>query len=230
MKPSPLLMLDFDGPVCAIFAPVGLPDALDEALVRAAPRARKLRGLINPRDPLSVLRAADDAGEATAAEAERIVENIEMAGAKRVRLTEGLAELIADARAHGFKLCIVTNNGERAVQMVARRFPDVLADVPIFAREPGRADLMKPHPHLLNRAVEASGANPRWAVLLGDSVTDVEAARGAGVLPVGYANKTHKRSVLTRAGAALVVDDLSDLDLEQVMLQLKAHAGPTDTE
>jgi phosphoglycolate phosphatase len=46
---------------------------------------------------------------------------------------------------------------------------------------------------------------------VGDSVTDIEAARAAGVRSIGYANKPGKFGQLTAAGADAVVTEMAAL-------------------
>jgi phosphoglycolate phosphatase len=47
--------------------------------------------------------------------------------------------------------------------------------------------------------------------MVGDSTTDVHAARAAGVRAIGYANKPGKRERLARAGADAIVTDMASL-------------------
>ena len=53
--------------------------------------------------------------------------------------------------------------------------------------------------------------DPDANVLVGDSVSDVIAAREAGIRSIGYANAASKRRALSDAGATIVVDDMATL-------------------
>jgi HAD superfamily hydrolase (TIGR01509 family) len=53
---------------------------------------------------------------------------------------------------------------------------------------------LKPSPHLITQAVDALDAEPGECTLVGDSVTDVQGARLAGVQSIGYANKPGKEN------------------------------------
>lgn len=75
--------------------------------------------------------------------------------------------------------------------------------------------LLKPHPHLINQAVDELGAAPVRCVLIGDSVTDVYSAQKAGVRSIGYANKPGKRETLAAAGADAVITDMARLVLQE---------------
>ncbi len=70
---------------------------------------------------------------------------------------------------------------------------------------------MKPNPWPLARAVELVGGSPVRAVLIGDSVTDVEACLAGGVGCIALANKPGKREAFRRAGAHVIVDDMAEL-------------------
>jgi phosphoglycolate phosphatase len=49
------------------------------------------------------------------------------------------------------------------------------------------------------------------AAFVGDSETDIEAGRAAGVTTIGYANKPGKYQRLTTAGAAIVINTMQAL-------------------
>jgi phosphoglycolate phosphatase-like HAD superfamily hydrolase len=72
-------------------------------------------------------------------------------------------------------------------------------------------DLMKLRPHIVRRALTIAEASAENAVLIGDSVSDIEVARAVGVHSIGYA-KTQRRGIqLYEAGADAVVDSMADL-------------------
>jgi phosphoglycolate phosphatase-like HAD superfamily hydrolase len=65
------------------------------------------------------------------------------------------------------------------------------------------------------------GAPPSACVLVGDTITDMQAAPRAGIDSIGYANKPGKYAALTEAGATAVVSSLADL-----VLPLRARPLP----
>ncbi|WP_269859523.1 HAD family hydrolase [Streptomyces sp. RPT161] len=67
---------------------------------------------------------------------------------------------------------------------------------------------MKPDPYSVHRAVRALGKRADECVLIGDSVTDVEAAHAAGVKAIGFANKSHKPEALRAAGADAITSSM----------------------
>ena len=118
--------------------------------------------------------------------------------------------MLAGRRA-GYAIGVVSNNSADAVH----RFLEV-HDLPgivgaVVGRHYRRPDLMKPNPWPLSRALELLGSSPPRAVLIGDSVTDVEACHAGGVGCIALANKPGKREAFTRAGAHVIVDDMAEL-------------------
>ena len=59
--------------------------------------------------------------------------------------------------------------------------------------------------------MRALNAEPQDCALVGDSITDIVAARAAGVASVGYANKPGKHETLRNAGADSVIEDMRAL-------------------
>ena len=74
----------------------------------------------------------------------------------------------------------------------------------------GRTDpdprLLKPHPHLVLRALDALGGDPTICAFVGDSTSDVQSAKAAGTQSVGYANKPGECKSLQHAGADVIVN------------------------
>ena len=68
---------------------------------------------------------------------------------------------------------------------------------------------MKPNPAPILDAVDALGAKPADAVLVGDSLSDIEGARAAGIKVIGYANRPYKVPAFQHADA--VIETMEDL-------------------
>ena len=94
-------------------------------------------------------------------------------------LLPGVAEAMTRLRAQGWRLGIVTTKYRYRVEAVLKR--DGLAEA--FGTVIGLEDVPapKPDPHGLNLAVERLGTTPARAFYVGDSLTDAETARAAGV-------------------------------------------------
>jgi phosphoglycolate phosphatase-like HAD superfamily hydrolase len=71
--------------------------------------------------------------------------------------------------------------------------------------------LLKPSPFLVLQALRQVNAPTNAAVLVGDSTSEVEAARAACIPSIGYANKPGKHDRLARAGAIAVIASMAEL-------------------
>ena len=72
-------------------------------------------------------------------------------------------------------------------------------------------DRAKPHPDVFNRAVELAGVRPDHAVVVGDSVWDVEAAHRAGIRVVTVETGGFAAAELREAGADAVYHDVAEV-------------------
>ena len=76
----------------------------------------------------------------------------------------------------------------------------------------GDSDLpRKPDPAGLLGVVEALGAKPATAFMVGDSIADVEAARAAGLRGVILVSHGYSVTPVTELGADMVIDGFSEL-------------------
>lgn len=208
------LLLDFDGPVCHIFAHNRARDIA--AGLRTV--VREHNGSVPPHlsetdDPLLVLRLVDGLGSPglTRALVDALID-AEVTAVDSATPTPGGHEVIAAASATGWKVAIVSNNSEEAVRAYLRRH-GLTAHVDVVASRYATMppSLMKPDPHLLHRALGGLHVAADRAVLVGDSATDIQAAHAAGVASIGFANKPGKGAILERERAGAIVTSMSDL-------------------
>lgn len=205
------LLLDFDGPVCGIFAGLPAPRVAGELveLVRA-------EGVDPPDDiaaepdPLAVIRWIGyhcDRQLTTAVE--DALTALELRAVETATPTPHGHDVIRATRDAGVPLAIVSNNSGRAVSayLAAHRLGEYVARV--IGRPYARPDLMKPDPRMVFDAVRAVGGEPAACVLVGDSMTDIAAARAAGVHVIGYANRPRK--VVPFAIADAVITTMADV-------------------
>ena len=81
----------------------------------------------------------------------------------------------------------------------------------VEGRDPSDPRLMKPHPHVIVRTLHDLRASADSAVIVGDSITDIEAGLAADVWTLGYANKPGKDEAFRDAGADVVVGGVTEL-------------------
>jgi phosphoglycolate phosphatase len=205
------VLFDFDGPICSVFDGYPAPQITSELRHLAGTirheRQHALEKATSPHDLL--LAAASD--PRLAAELEGALQIAEMRAVETALPTPGAAESLAACQERGQRVAIVSNNYADAVIAYLARTD--LADrvMHVEGRDPGDPTLMKPSPHLIERAAEALGVRPAVCVFIGDQTTDMEAGRLAGSRVIGYANKPGKADALTMAGADVVVQTMTEI-------------------
>ncbi|MFE0631562.1 HAD family hydrolase [Streptomyces sp. NPDC058864] len=122
---------------------------------------------------------------------------------------DGAADLLRAVASCGFRVVLATSadGKELAVMRAALDADDVIAD----ATSKDDVSASKPAPDLVAQALERAGVPADRAVLLGDTVWDIEAAGKAGVPCVALLSGGISRSELEEAGAAAVHRDPRDM-------------------
>ncbi|MFP8884423.1 HAD family hydrolase [Streptomyces mangrovi] len=212
---SRLVLLDFDGPLCKVFAGLSADTVarrLREAYASAhGPEAAAL--LSTDDDPLAVVRDAALRDMPHADHLEELLTALEIEAVDQATPTphaEGALEVL---RKDGLRITVVSNNSGTAVSryVAARGLTEVVPVV--IGRERGHVGRMKPAPDMLRLALERQGTSAAEAVMVGDSVTDIQAAQAAGTRSIGYANKPGKADALRDAGADAIIKDMAELSI-----------------
>lgn len=207
------VLFDFDGPVCRLFAvrsagsiAARLRDLADElaapTLLTAALRAS--------HDPHEVLRgvARRQPEPGVVHRLEQALTREEISAAATAQPTPHAAELITALARRGRTVAVATNNSPLAVEYYLDQHR--LAGY-VEGRVHGRTRnvaLLKPNPDCVLRALDSTGAPPERAMMIGDTPSDLFAARAAGVPFVGYAYSDATADALREAGADHVVRSL----------------------
>lgn len=195
--PAPTIVFDLDGTLIdtapdlvdtlnVVFAREGLPPVAYETA----------RNLIGGGARAMIARGLEAEGRCVApAELERMfadfiayyTDHI----ADRSRPFPGLIDALDVLQARGCRVAVCTNKLEKLSQLLlaalelAERF-DAICGQDTFG-------IQKPDPEVLRRTIVAAGGDPRHAVMIGDSVTDIRTARAAGVpviaVDFGYSEK-----------------------------------------
>jgi beta-phosphoglucomutase-like phosphatase (HAD superfamily) len=207
------LLLDFDGPICSVFA--GFPASQVAQQLRAYLQSfTPLGWMADSADPHEILRASIEFGPDVAAHANRELAALEMAAVKSATPTPYASDVIRAARAAGNDVAVVSNNAESAV-IEYLSTTHLIDDIGyVSARASEDASLMKPNPYLVVRAIDKLPAARGSTALVGDQVSDVIAAHRAGIRAIGYANKAGKLATLANASADLVITSMAELLLE----------------
>ncbi len=212
------LLLDFDGPVCSVFGGLSAQTVVTQLCLVLAdggygdPPAE----IEKSDDPFQVLTYAASLGNTEARYVNAAFTAHESEAITTAEPTPGAHDLICAWSATGRPLAIVSNNSTIAIHAyldLHNLRPHVTH---ISARTSPDPALLKPHPHLLITALTALNVPADAATFLGDSVTDIQAARTAHTTSIGYANKPGKTTELITAGADTVIHTLATLT-EQIV-------------
>lgn len=201
------VLFDFDGPICSVFAGEPAPGVARDLRDRLAEWdvAVQLNGEL-AEDPLEVLRAAVRFGDKVTRTADDLLTGAEISAARSAEPTPGGVESLRACRAAGLRVAVVSNNSAAAVNEYLEMHHLVDLVEVVIGREYGKPDLMKPHPKPIHDALKRLHIGPDVALLVGDSLTDVDGSRAAGIACIAYANKPGKDRLLAAADAQ--VDDM----------------------
>jgi phosphoglycolate phosphatase len=122
------------------------------------------------------------------------------------RLFPRVAETLGDLKAHGARLGVLTNKPQELTDLLL----PMLGLEGFFAAVygAGRRPYNKPDPRIFHDVVTESGGGP--AVMIGDSITDLNTARAAGV-PCILMSYGFTPVPAPELGADIVLDDFADL-------------------
>jgi HAD superfamily hydrolase (TIGR01509 family) len=167
-------------------------------------------------DALIGEKAAEEQGDAIReAEAEAYGELI-----GEVEPMEGARELIERLRADGATVILASSAKEEEVD----HYLDLLDARELVDGWTTSADVenTKPEPDLIQAALEKAGDNGP-AVMVGDSVWDVKAAKEAGVSTLAVLTGGFSEAELREAGASQVVESIAELDFKPLLEESTAR-------
>ncbi|MCE0534627.1 HAD-IA family hydrolase [Kineosporia rhizophila] len=179
------VLLDFDGPICDLFA--GLPaDVLADAALNeleafvGGPVDEELTDI---DDPLDLLDGVSEIYPELTARVDASVRALEVDAAAEAPLTVGAEDFLRACAESGRPVAVVSNNGAEAVHKVLALYGLSELVGHVEGRDPDPR-LMKPDPTPLLRAMRALNATAAETTMIGDSSSDILAAQAGGVAAV----------------------------------------------
>lgn len=207
------VLLDFDGPVCAVFGGTSDHEVAD-----------LLRGVLNDdqmpaevaisSDPFAVLRFAATLGPKRAAQVEQQLARLEVQAVASAPPTTGAREAVVALHDAGRSITIVSNNSTQAIMAYLQTHELTPWITGVVGRTDPSPGLLKPHPHLLGRAMHDRRAQPDECVLIGDSISDIAAAQTARTAVIAYANKAGKHHQFAALCADAIIDSMAELAVD----------------
>lgn len=210
VRSSAVLLLDFDGPVCRLFSGYPASDIAEEIRSFLLDHDTDLpEALHAERDPLALLKWTGDSAPSLLHQVEEIQERAEVKATESAAPTSHSGDTIESATRSGRPVLIVSNNSARAISHYLELHQLTSGIASVVGRAPGCPGKMKPDPYSVLKAFELAGSPPSRGVLVGDSITDIQAAHKASTQSIGYAKNATRATQLANAGADAVVDNMA---------------------
>jgi phosphoglycolate phosphatase len=210
--PSPALIFDLDGTL-ADTAPdlLGATNAVLAARGRPALDLTSLRHMVGFGARALIFQAMEASGAPVADEempplVEIFLDHYRHHIADGTRLFPGVPETLAALKADGARLGILTNKPQELTDLLLPRFALQTDFAAIYGA--GKKPYTKPDPRIFHDVVDDCGGGT--AVMIGDSITDLNTARAAGapciLMSYGFTPVPAKD-----LGADIVLDDFREL-------------------
>jgi phosphoglycolate phosphatase len=172
------------------------------------PAAEIVAGMVHPTAPrLGLLAGTSDLG--IQQKMARLYVELALRSSALAELYPGIEGLLGDLQGLGLPLAVLSNSAGIFVRTILDR----LEVARYFFRLTGEEDMPAPKPDArgLHQILDLAGCGPQRAVYVGDSRTDLETARAAGVQAIGVTWGAHPRAELEDLGWNALVDEPSQL-------------------
>jgi phosphoglycolate phosphatase len=137
------------------------------------------------------------------------VQTIESNAAEKAELMPGAKEALNELRQMKKKIVIVTNNGRLGTDRTLERLNLLGIFDAVVTRDD--VDELKPNPGMLFKALDLAGAKPDEAILVGDAIIDIKAAKAASVRCVAVPTGPFPATRLMQEEPDFVVGSLLDV-------------------
>ena len=173
-----------------------LQDGIFDMLKKAEIRMRSIG-----EDEQKIARLKDDALS--------IVSRHELKAAQTTDLMPGALETLKELKRRGLKMAIFTINSESSTGNVLRCLGLKDFFEVVITRNSVRE--VKPNPAHLEATLKELDVEPKEAIVVGDSISDMKCARELGVIAIGVTTGISSPKELTRAGATYLVPSLTNM-------------------
>jgi HAD superfamily hydrolase (TIGR01509 family) len=129
--------------------------------------------------------------------------------ADRLRPFDGAGDLLRELARRGCRVVLATSAPEGELEKL--RSVLKLEDAIDVVTSSEDVDTAKPSPDIVHVALERAGVDASEAVMVGDTVWDMTAAKNAGVTSIGVLSGGVSAEELRAAGAVAVFADVADL-------------------
>lgn len=138
-----------------------------------------------------------------------VADKYELTAARETNMLPGVLDMLQTLRKMKLKLALFTINGSKSTSYILKslrlnKFFNV-----VVHRE--SVPKVKPHPTHLKTVLKALDIQPQEALVVGDSVVDIECARRLKMIAIGTPGGFSSPQELSRAGATHIITSLTDL-------------------
>jgi HAD superfamily hydrolase (TIGR01662 family) len=140
-----------------------------------------------------------------------LLEDMEVKAANEVTLYPGAVETLQVLRARGLRIGLVTNNGHAGTEITLRRCQLTTFFDAIVTRDD--CEEMKPDGAPVRKLLTEMNVTPEEAILVGDGVIDIMAARAAGLRSAAVATGPFRSDRLIQAEPDYLLGSVNDLPL-----------------
>jgi pyrophosphatase PpaX len=140
-----------------------------------------------------------------------IAEKYEMEAASTTSLLPGANETLKELKRMNLKIGLCTTSSEKAANYILQRFKIEDYFQIVVARD--RVKYVKPHTEQFEVALKALDASLQTAVIVGDSVVDMQSAKELKAIAVGLPTGMSTMEQLMNTGANFIITSLSDLPI-----------------
>ena len=148
-----------------------------------------------------------------------LLEEMELGGAKEVTLYTGAVETLLKLRNRGVKIGLVTNNGRAGTDLTLNRLGlQIFFDVVVTRDD---CEEMKPSAEPVRQALSKMNVQVQDAILVGDGVMDVLAARATSLLSVAVTTGPFSNERLVKVEPDYLLGSINDLPLLIDILETK---------
>ena len=150
-----------------------------------------------------------EAFEEIRSQALAIAEKYEMEAASTTSLLPGANETLKELKRINLKMGLCTTSSEKAANYILQRFKIEDYFQIVVARD--KVKYVKPHTEQFEVALKALGADPQTAIIIGDSVVDMQSAKELKACAVGLPTGVSSMEQLMSNGANYIITSLTDL-------------------
>ena len=138
-----------------------------------------------------------------------IAEKYEMEAASTTNLQVGAIETLKELKQMNLKIGLCTTSSEKAANYIIKRFKIQDFFQVVVSRD--KVKYVKPSTEQFEVALNALGVSPQAAIIVGDSIVDMQSAKEVKAIAVGLPTGMSRLGQLKNNGSNYIITALNDL-------------------